>query len=157
MISAAAPIPSAPRSSDPHYVLKATDTSTIGASITSDSLPTQASDDIALMRRFEPILCFNHGEQFYPMNADLYLTNASLWVRSPDTAPRLVVERGQLNDATLVRYSDNPDDTPGTVYYLSFADAVPPAERRAFRASSTLHETSRSWTSHACRIASPLP
>ena len=98
-----------------------------------DPLP----DDLALLRRFEPVLCFNRGEQFYPMSADLYLANASLWVRSPDDLPQMLVPRGQLDAGSLVRQQDA---FPHAVYYLSVADPASRVTRRAFRRTSTLRE-----------------
>ena len=95
-------------------------------------------DDIALLRRFEPILRFNRGEQFYPMSADLYLANASLWVRRPDAStPEVVTPRGHLDAASLMRH---PTEEVGAVFYLSFADKASRATQRAFRRTSTLRE-----------------
>ena len=34
------------------------------------SQPALTPEDRALLRRFEPVLCFNQGEQFYPMDVD---------------------------------------------------------------------------------------
>ena len=34
--------------------------------------------DLALLRRYEPILRFTHGEMFFPMPAERYLESAAL-------------------------------------------------------------------------------
>ncbi|HEY7342725.1 MAG TPA: hypothetical protein VH591_17760 [Ktedonobacterales bacterium] len=94
-------------------------------------------NDLALLRRFEPVLCFNRGEQFYPMSADLYLTQASLWRHRPDADPELLVPPGKLDDTTL---TVRRDEIPGAVYYLRVAHAASLAEVRAFRHTSTLRE-----------------
>jgi hypothetical protein len=99
-----------------------------------------SSDDLTLLRRFEPILCFNRGEQFYPMSADLYLANASLWIRRPDVEPEMLVPRGQLDDTSIRQYSDGADEVRGAVYYLSFADPASRETQRTFRRTSTLRE-----------------
>lgn len=94
-------------------------------------------NDLALLRRFEPVLCFNRGEQFYPMSADLYLAQASLWVYYPDTDPELLVSPGKLDNKAL---TERRQEIPGAVYYLRVANAASLAEVRAFRHSSTLRE-----------------
>jgi hypothetical protein len=94
-------------------------------------------DDLALLQRFEPILCFNRGEQFFPMSADLYLAQASLWLYRPDIDPELLVPPGKLNDAALML---RREEIPGAVNYLRVASAASLAEVRAFRHNSTLRD-----------------
>src|SRR5262245_15614290 len=94
-------------------------------------------NDLALLRRFEPVLSFNRGEQFYPMSADLYLSQASLWVYCPDTDPEILVPPGKLDDKALM---ERREEIPGSVYYLRVANAASLAEVRAFRHNSTLRE-----------------
>lgn len=94
-------------------------------------------NDLTLLRRFEPVLCFNRGEQFYPMSADLYLTQASLWLHRPDADPEMLAPPGKLDDTTLTK---RRDEIPGSVYYLRVAQAASLAEVRAFRHTSTLRE-----------------
>ena len=38
----------------------------------------QDADDLALLRQYEPILRFTHGEMFFPMPAERYLESAAL-------------------------------------------------------------------------------
>src|SRR5215467_12351342 len=90
-------------------------------------LPALTADDLALLRRFEPVLCFNQGEQFYPMDVDRYLTQAELFIKPPNADPRLLVSRGQLDVARLV---ERRPPIPGSVYYLSVAS---PASSREVR------------------------
>src|SRR5262249_4883796 len=96
-----------------------------------------SAEDLALLRRFEPILCFNRGEQFYPMDADRYLAAASLCVQRPDTPPETVVPRGQL---TAAYFAQPRQEIPRAVYFLSAADPLTVPELRAFRRTSTLRE-----------------
>jgi len=93
--------------------------------------------DIALLRRFEPVLRFNRGEQFYPMDAELYLRNCGLHVRRPDEPPEELVARGSLSIERLI---EPRPARAGEVYYLSFADPAPPWQVRQFRQQSSLRE-----------------
>ena len=93
------------------------------------------TDDLALLRRFEPVVCFNQGEQFYPTDADRYLASASLWTQRPNDAPKLVVPRGQLDAASMAAPRE---DMPDSVWYLSVADPLSAPQTRAFRRTSTL-------------------
>jgi hypothetical protein len=93
---------------------------------------------IALLRRFEPILRFNRGEQFYPMDVDRYLAAARLCVRRPGAEPEELVPRGQLNAARLGEVPQA--DVPGSVYYLSVADPLSAAQIVNFRRHSTLKD-----------------
>lgn len=96
------------------------------------------TDDLALLRRFEPILCFNTGEQFYPMDADRYLAGARLCAQRPDKEAEVLVPRGQIDAAALARLP--LADVPGTVTFLSVAESLSAAQVRAFRRGSTLKD-----------------
>ena len=39
---------------------------------------TEDADDLGLLRQYEPILRFTHGELFFPMPAERYLESAAL-------------------------------------------------------------------------------
>jgi len=41
------------------------------------------SDDLRLLRRYEPVLRFTEGELFLPMPVDDYLEGCSLWRSGP--------------------------------------------------------------------------
>lgn len=97
-----------------------------------------SADDLALLRRFEPILCFNVGEQFFPMDADRFLAGARLCVQRPGKEPEELVPRGQLDASSLARPPQA--DTPGVVTFLSFASPLTATQVRAFRKSSTLKD-----------------
>ncbi len=105
----------------------------------SDAAPTTllSPDDLALLRRFEPVLCFNRGEQFYPMDVDRYLAEAALCIKRPNENPQVLVPRGQLDVDLLV---ERRLPAPGSVYYLSVADPLSGAKVREFHHSSTLKD-----------------
>jgi hypothetical protein len=98
---------------------------------------TVGEAEVALLRRYEPILRFSRGEQFYPMDAEEYIRNSQLCVLRPNELPDTIVPRGALTGAQLgrLRY-----DSPGAIYYLHFVDPLAPAEVQHFRATSTLHD-----------------
>jgi len=96
-----------------------------------------SAEDLALLRRFEPVICFNRGEQFYPMDADRFLAAARLCVQRPDTPPEMLVPRGEL---TAAYFAQPRQEIPEAVYFLSVADPLTVPEMRAFRRTSTLRE-----------------
>ncbi|HKB46602.1 MAG TPA: hypothetical protein VKC57_02830 [Ktedonobacterales bacterium] len=97
-----------------------------------------SADDLALLRRFEPILCFNVGEQFFPMDADRFLAGSRLCAQRPGKEPEELVPRGQLDASSLAR---SPlADTPGVITFLSFASPLTATQVRAFHKSSTLKD-----------------
>ncbi len=99
--------------------------------------PALTPDDLALLRRFEPVLCFNQGEQFYPMDVERYLAQAELFVKRPNADPELVVPRGQLDVERLV---ERRPPVAGSISYLSFTRPASFIETRRFRRTSTLQD-----------------
>lgn len=93
--------------------------------------------DIALLRRFEPVAFFTHGEQFFPMEVDRYIESCALCVKRPNEPARVLVPRGQLTVEILTRPWP---DVPGAIYYLHFVDPLPPREIQQFYQNSTLRE-----------------
>jgi hypothetical protein len=98
--------------------------------------PPGGADDLTLLRRFEPILRFTRGEEFFPVDIDWYVRQCSLWVSLPDGRVELLVPEGALTPEGLARPRPTP---PGTVYYLVFSGPLHLAELAAFR----LHERQR--------------
>ncbi|TAK12799.1 MAG: hypothetical protein EPO32_07595 [Anaerolineae bacterium] len=87
-------------------------------------------NDLDLIRRYEPVLRFTRGEQFFPIRATDYLRRCSLWLQRPGEEPRELVTEGHLSPATL------GDDRPagfGSVQYLKFIDPLNIAELAAYR------------------------
>ena len=94
-----------------------------------------APEDVSLLRRFEPILRFTEGEQFFPMDVDRYVAGARLYVQRPNDLPELIVPRGELN---VARLAEARADVPGAMFYVSFADPLNPAQVLNFYRTSTL-------------------
>ena len=97
-----------------------------------------SADDLALLRRFEPVLCFNLGEQFYPMDVDRFLAGARLWMQRPGMEAEEVVPPQPLDTQTLGKASQV--NVPGAVTFLTVAEPLTTAQVRAFRKRSTLTE-----------------
>lgn len=72
-----------------------------------------------LLRRFEPVIHFTRGEQFFPMDVEQYVGACSLWVQREGEKPVCVVPRGKL---TLDTLAQQPQDEFGAVHYLRFTD-----------------------------------
>ena len=67
-----------------------------------------ADDDLALLRAFEPILRFNHGELFFPTAVDAYLEECDLWVGRSQRDRTMLVPRGELTPDRLATYETPP-------------------------------------------------
>ncbi len=75
--------------------------------------------DQDLLRRFEPIIHYTKGEQFFPMDVDPYISNCSLWMQKPGQEPTCLVIDGELTTDKLInpRLSDTE-----AVYFLRFIE-----------------------------------
>jgi hypothetical protein len=85
-----------------------------------DVVPTTTGElaaDEALLRQYEPILRFTHGELFFPMPAVLYLQGADLLAGTSANDWRVVVPAGELDEARLVA---NSEDEDGGIRFLRF-------------------------------------
>jgi hypothetical protein len=92
-------------------------------------------DDLALLRRFEPIARFTYGEQFYPMDVDRYIGASRLCVQRPNDVAETLVPRGELGMEQLVAPRR---EVPGSSFYMSFADPLNPAQVLNFYRNATL-------------------
>jgi hypothetical protein len=93
---------------------------------------TSARRDYELLRRFEPILRFTHGELYFPTDVDRYVEASSLWLNHRDGREEPLLAEGEV---TLERLAEARDLPPGSVEHLRF---VGPASltaemRRALR------------------------
>lgn len=88
------------------------------------------ADDLALLRQYEPVVCYTRGERFFPMDVDRYVSACSLWKKAPNRDPELVVPEGQLSVETLARLRQDGFDT---VYFLKFIELLNIAELAAYQ------------------------
>lgn len=54
------------------------------------------NDDLALLRQYEPIVRYTHGEYFFPMDVERYVRQCALWLRVPNAPAREVIPHGGL-------------------------------------------------------------
>lgn len=110
------PTPSARSATD------AAEARTTGAAATDAAeapIPDGDGDD-SLLRRFEPVLRFTHGEHFYPMSAEAYVAACDLLTGTSMRDYRILVPAGDLTPAALVEAGDAP---PGEGRFLRFVEA----------------------------------
>jgi hypothetical protein len=53
-------------------------------------------DDLALLRRFEPVIRYTHGEFFFPMDAGPYVAGCDLWTQDAAGGRAIVARVGEL-------------------------------------------------------------
>ena len=70
-----------------------------------------ASVDIELLRAYEPIVSYNHGELFFPTHVDGYLRECDLLVGSSERDREVVVPVGELTAERLATEVARPGET----------------------------------------------
>jgi hypothetical protein len=75
--------------------------------------------DMALLRRFEPVIRSTKGDKFYPMDVEPYVRACSLWVQRPGEEAKCIVPGGKLSLDSLAQ---QPMDEAGAVHFLKFTD-----------------------------------
>jgi len=80
-----------------------------------------SSEDLAILRRFEPLIHYTRGERFFPMDVESYIQECSLWVQHPDEPAELLVPEGELTVEKLVE--PRPDGF-GTIHFLKFIEPL---------------------------------
>jgi hypothetical protein len=73
-------------------------------------------DDLGLLQRYEPVVRFTEGENFFPMAADSYVGACDLLFAAPGSRPYVIVPAGEL---TLERLATERP-VPGEERYLRF-------------------------------------
>jgi hypothetical protein len=84
-----------------------------------------AASDLELLRRFEPVVYYTQGEQFFPTGVDAYLRDCSLWEHHPDGHDELLVKQGEL---TLEKLVESRPAAFGSVRYLRYVEPLNLAE-----------------------------
>lgn len=89
-----------------------------------------SEQDLALLRRFEPVIRYTRGEKFFPTAVDVYVENASLWLHRPNQLPQQIISSGDL---TLDNLADPKLNGADALYYLKFIEPVEWHEMAAYR------------------------
>ena len=66
------------------------------------------STDLELLRAYEPIIRYTHGELFFPAAVEPYLAACDLLVGSTEGPTRLLIPNGELDAETLARQPLRP-------------------------------------------------
>jgi hypothetical protein len=77
--------------------------------------------DLDLLRKYEPVVRFTKGEQFFPTDVDRYVAECSLWAHSPDGRDAVIVKQGELTLENLVQQRPA---VFGTVRFLRFVETL---------------------------------
>src|SRR5689334_7051808 len=96
----------------------------------SQTIP--ADLEMALLRRFEPVLRFTRGEQFFPVDVEKYVEQASLWVQRPGDDPVCILGQGEVTLEKLTRIDMGLSDA---VYFLKFAEPLDATDMAAYHAA----------------------
>lgn len=91
--------------------------------------PSPLSDpeqELALLRRFEPVIRFTRGEHFFPCDVDDYVAHCSLWRQLPGREAECLIPAEQLTLETLGTFStiDQSASREEAVYFLKFVDPL---------------------------------
>lgn len=82
---------------------------------TDPAWPPAAAADLELLRRFEPVVRYTKGEQFFPSDVEGYIGRSSLWAHYPDGVEEMLAPEGQLTLDSLV---ESRPAVFGTVHFL---------------------------------------
>jgi len=74
-------------------------------------------DQTSLLRRFEPILKFTHGEKFFPYDVADYVSESGLWKKDPGKLPEEIIPEKDLDLSVLGSLQLRG---ASTIYYLQF-------------------------------------
>jgi hypothetical protein len=83
----------------------------------TDALTDSTTVEMDLLRKYEPVVRYTHGELFYPCAVDEYVRRCSLWERLPDGTMMLRALQGNL---TLDRLATFRSATAGHAHFLRF-------------------------------------
>ena len=75
--------------------------------------------DLELLRRFEPVVRYTHGELFFPCAVDEYLALCHLWMADAERNVTLLAEPGELSPEKLAEFHAVPS---GHRLYLQFVE-----------------------------------
>ena len=103
-------------------------------------------DSLELLRRFEPVLRFTHGERFFPMDVARYVENSSLWVHRPDTGMERLYAEGELSLDRLAEPRFEPFDS---VHYIKFIEPLNITQLAAYQLRQSLSKKAREQAFHA--------
>ena len=75
-------------------------------------------DDLELLRRFEPVIRYTHGEFFFPMDAAAYVADCDLWTQDADGTRTLVAPAGEVSLDNLPEWRRRYPDSAMFLRYV---------------------------------------
>jgi len=81
--------------------------------------------DLELLRKFEPVVYYTKGEQFFPTEVEHYVKECSLWEHHPVGPDELLIKQGEM---TMEKLIEPRPAVFGTIRYLRFVEALTLAE-----------------------------
>lgn len=108
----------------------------------------RSEGDLALLRRFEPVIRYTRGERFFPMDVEPYVKSSSLWMQRPGRRPVCLVPEGEL---TLEKLSEPRADGFRTIYFLKFIEPLNITELAAYALQQGLKKKDPKNVFHAGR------
>ena len=91
--------------------------------------------NIALLRRFEPLIRYTRGEQFFPMDVERYVRACSLWMQKPYEEAVCLTPEGQLS---VEKLSEPRVGSFGAITFLKFIEPLNITEMAAYTLQETL-------------------
>jgi hypothetical protein len=79
------------------------------------------SSDLELLHRFEPVVHYTKGEQFFPFEVERYVSQCSLWAHYPDGREEPLVKQEEM---TLEKLVQERPATFGTIQFLRFTETL---------------------------------
>src|SRR5262245_2625776 len=105
--------------------------------------------DLALLRRFEPVMRYTRGEEFFPVDIRRYVEACSLWVKRPHLSePVCLIPQTKL---TLDILGRPRFDDFGSVFFMKFAEPLTAAELASYKLPTILAHQESANTFHAGR------
>ncbi len=95
----------------------------------TDGTPRPGRDDVALLRRFEPVVRYTRGERFFPMDVERYVLASSLWRQRGSEPAECLVPEGEL---TVVKLAEPRSSDFGTIHFIKFIEPLNIAEMAAY-------------------------
>lgn len=115
--------------------------------------PAAAPADLELLRRYEPVIRYTLGEEFFPTDVERYLSECSLWVHHPKGPNELLIEEGKVS---LERLAEPRRAEFGAVHYLNLVEPLNLAELTAFLLNEgvrRMREPKRTFRAEIGRLA----
>ena len=80
-----------------------------------------SAPELELLQRFEPVIRYTKGEQFFPTDVERYVRACSLWAHTPSGRDELLVQQDFL---TMQKLVEPRPAAFGTMHYLRFIEPL---------------------------------